>query len=91
VDACPGRLNEVFFRVDKPSILYGQCSEICGVNHAYMPIQLYVTEPSCFEENIFAYYYFQDTNKYRVFLKKELMEELILNQFEYLYSMPECI
>jgi len=56
-----------------------------------MPIQLYVTEPSSFEENIFAYYYFQDTTKYRVFLKKELMEELILDQFEYLYSMPECI
>jgi heme/copper-type cytochrome/quinol oxidase subunit 2 len=38
VDACPGRLNEVTVRVNRCSIYYGQCSEICGVFHGFMPI-----------------------------------------------------
>ncbi|MDB5478043.1 MAG: coxB [Alphaproteobacteria bacterium] len=41
-DAVPGRLNETWFRVDRPGIYYGQCSEICGINHAYMPIEIRV-------------------------------------------------
>jgi cytochrome c oxidase subunit 2 len=40
MDAVPGRLNEAWFRVDKPGLYYGQCSEICGVKHAYMPIEI---------------------------------------------------
>jgi len=38
MDACPGRLNLVKLFIDRPGIFYGQCSEICGVNHAFMPI-----------------------------------------------------
>ena len=38
VDAVPGRVNEYFLRVKYDGIYYGQCSEICGVNHAFMPI-----------------------------------------------------
>jgi cytochrome c oxidase subunit 2 len=38
IDAIPGRLNETWFRVDKEGIYYGQCSELCGRNHAFMPI-----------------------------------------------------
>jgi cytochrome c oxidase subunit 2 len=34
----PGRLNETWFRIDKPGVYYGQCNQICGVNHAFMPI-----------------------------------------------------
>lgn len=37
-DAVPGRLHESWFRVDAPGVYYGQCSELCGVNHYYMPI-----------------------------------------------------
>jgi cytochrome c oxidase subunit II len=37
-DAVPGRLNEAWVSIDKPGVYYGQCSEICGVNHAFMPI-----------------------------------------------------
>ncbi|WP_119462137.1 cytochrome c oxidase subunit II [Rhodospirillaceae bacterium SYSU D60014] len=37
-DAVPGRLNETWFRVTKEGVYYGQCSELCGVGHAYMPI-----------------------------------------------------
>jgi cytochrome c oxidase subunit 2 len=40
MDACPGRLNEVFFRPKKYGVMYGQCSEICGVHHSFMPIVL---------------------------------------------------
>ncbi len=39
-DAVPGRLNETWFRVDEPGIYYGQCSEICGPRHAFMPIAI---------------------------------------------------
>lgn len=38
VDACPGRLNRTSVYIKKPGIFYGQCSEICGVNHGFMPI-----------------------------------------------------
>jgi cytochrome c oxidase subunit 2 len=38
VDAVPGKLNETWFKVERPGIYYGQCSELCGVKHAYMPI-----------------------------------------------------
>ena len=40
MDACPGRLNQVSVFVTRPGVFYGQCSEICGVNHAFMPICL---------------------------------------------------
>ncbi len=42
IDAVPGRLNETWFKVDEPGIYYGQCSELCGSRHAYMPIEVHV-------------------------------------------------
>jgi heme/copper-type cytochrome/quinol oxidase subunit 2 len=41
LDACPGRINQVTFFVRNEGLYYGQCSEICGVNHGFMPICLY--------------------------------------------------
>ena len=38
LDAVPGRINERIFQVEEPGIYYGQCSELCGARHAYMPI-----------------------------------------------------
>nr|YP_010852849.1 cytochrome c oxidase subunit II [Symbrenthia lilaea]WGL40268.1 cytochrome c oxidase subunit II [Symbrenthia lilaea]WGN99218.1 cytochrome c oxidase subunit 2 [Symbrenthia lilaea]WKR35336.1 cytochrome c oxidase subunit II [Symbrenthia lilaea] len=38
VDANPGRLNQTSFLINRPGIFYGQCSEICGANHSFMPI-----------------------------------------------------
>jgi len=38
IDACPGRLNQVSRFITRPGVFYGQCSEICGVNHGFMPI-----------------------------------------------------
>ncbi len=40
MDAIPGRWNEAWVRINEPGIYYGQCSEICGKDHAYMPIQV---------------------------------------------------
>jgi cytochrome c oxidase subunit II len=39
-DSVPGRLNEMWFKIDRPGTYYGQCSELCGVNHGFMPIQV---------------------------------------------------
>jgi cytochrome c oxidase subunit 2 len=41
-DAIPGRLNQLWFKVDEPGVFYGQCSELCGQRHAYMPIEVRV-------------------------------------------------
>lgn len=38
VDGCPGRLNQTNIYIKRPGLFYGQCSEICGVNHGFMPI-----------------------------------------------------
>lgn len=38
IDAVPGRLNEIWFKVDKPGVYYGQCSQLCGMDHGFMPI-----------------------------------------------------
>jgi cytochrome c oxidase subunit 2 len=42
IDAVPGRLNETWFRVDRPGVYYGQCSQLCGKDHAFMPIAVRV-------------------------------------------------
>lgn len=39
-DAVPGRLNEMWVRIEKPGVYYGQCSELCGKDHAFMPIEV---------------------------------------------------
>jgi len=42
VDAVPGRLNETWFKAERTGLYYGQCSELCGQNHAYMPLAIRV-------------------------------------------------
>ena len=48
MDAVPGRLNETWFRAEKTGTYYGQCSELCGIRHAFMPIRVEVVEPDAF-------------------------------------------
>nr|ARB18563.1 cytochrome c oxidase subunit II [Anser cygnoides] len=48
-DAIPGRLNQTSFITTRPGIFYGQCSEICGANHSYMPIVVESTPLPHFE------------------------------------------
>ena len=44
IDACPGRLNQTSLFIKHEGIFYGQCSEICGVNHGFMPIGIYSSD-----------------------------------------------
>lgn len=48
MDAVPGRLNESWFKAEKTGTFYGQCSELCGIRHAFMPIRVEVVEPDAF-------------------------------------------
>ena len=41
VDACPGRLSQASLFIKRTGLYFGQCSEICGVNHGFMPINVY--------------------------------------------------
>jgi cytochrome c oxidase subunit 2 len=41
-DAVPGRINETWFKADRIGTYYGQCSELCGIKHAFMPITVNV-------------------------------------------------
>jgi cytochrome c oxidase subunit 2 len=49
-DAVPGRLNETWFKATKEGVYYGQCSELCGNGHAYMPIVIEVVSKAKFDE-----------------------------------------
>lgn len=48
IDAVPGRLNETWFKADAEGIYYGQCSELCGKDHAFMPIAIRAVSPEQF-------------------------------------------
>ena len=50
MDAVPGRLNETWFKANKEGIYYGQCSELCGAKHAFMPINVKVVSESEFDD-----------------------------------------
>jgi cytochrome c oxidase subunit II len=49
IDAIPGRLNEDWFKATRTGVFYGQCSELCGKNHAYMPIEVWVVDDAKFK------------------------------------------
>jgi cytochrome c oxidase subunit 2 len=48
MDAVPGRLNETWFKAEQPGIYFGQCYELCGSRHAYMPIAVEVVSQEDF-------------------------------------------
>jgi len=48
-DAVPGRLNELWFKVEREGTYYGQCSELCGVNHGFMPIAVQAVSKEKFD------------------------------------------
>ena len=50
IDAIPGRLNQLGFSVRRPGVYYGQCSEICGANHTFIPIAVEVVDTKSFIE-----------------------------------------
>ena len=48
MDAIPGRLNQTMLFVKRKGVYYGQCSELCGVNHGFMPIVVEVVDHKTF-------------------------------------------
>lgn len=54
-DAVPGRLNEVNFIADRPGLFFGQCSEICGANHRFMPIVVEIVNVESFYAFILSF------------------------------------
>jgi cytochrome c oxidase subunit 2 len=48
VDAVPGRLNQILIFINRPGVFYGQCSELCGANHAFMPIVIQSVLPEIY-------------------------------------------
>nr|YP_010703311.1 cytochrome c oxidase subunit II [Anastatus shichengensis]WCO11514.1 cytochrome c oxidase subunit 2 [Anastatus shichengensis] len=55
VDAVPGRINQIGVLINRGGLFYGQCSEICGVNHSFMPIVLESVEVKSFLNWLFSY------------------------------------
>lgn len=49
IDAIPGRLNETWFKADRIGVYYGNCRELCGVDHAFMPIEVHVVSQADFD------------------------------------------
>ena len=49
MDGVPGRLNETWFKAEQEGMFYGQCSELCGIKHAFMPIAVHVVSEREFE------------------------------------------
>jgi cytochrome c oxidase subunit 2 len=50
IDAVPGKLNETWFKVNREGVFYGQCSELCGARHAFMPIAVEVVSQDRFDQ-----------------------------------------
>ncbi|MEF0939546.1 cytochrome c oxidase subunit II [Rhizobium sp. BR 362] len=50
IDAVPGRLNETWFKADNEGLYYGQCSELCGKDHAFMPIAIRVVSQDQYQQ-----------------------------------------
>ena len=50
MDAIPGRLNETWFKATRTGMFYGQCSELCGIRHAFMPIAIKVVSEDEFKQ-----------------------------------------
>ena len=50
IDSVPGRMNETWMRVIRPGVYYGQCSELCGINHGFMPIAVEAVSKADFKK-----------------------------------------
>jgi cytochrome c oxidase subunit 2 len=50
IDAVPGRVNQTWFKAEKVGVYYGQCSELCGIDHAFMPTEVDVVSQADFDK-----------------------------------------
>jgi heme/copper-type cytochrome/quinol oxidase subunit 2 len=70
VDACPGRLSQASLFIKREGLFYGQCSEICGVNHGFMPISISGEDKEAFP-------YWMWYKQYEIMLKQQEKGSLI--------------
>jgi cytochrome c oxidase subunit II len=49
IDAIPGRLNKAWFKAEQEGVFHGQCSNICGIDHAFMPIEIHVVSETAYQ------------------------------------------
>ena len=49
IDAVPGRLNKSWFKAEQEGVFYGQCSNICGIDHAFMPVEIHVVSQNAYQ------------------------------------------
>ena len=49
IDAVPGRLNKSWFKAEQEGVYYGQCSNICGIDHAFMPVEVHVVSQQAYD------------------------------------------
>lgn len=54
IDAVPGRINETWLRAEKEGVYYGQCSELCGDRHGFMPIEIHIVSKPAFAQWVAA-------------------------------------
>jgi cytochrome c oxidase subunit 2 len=55
IDAIPGRINQTWFKAEKIGVYYGQCSELCGIDHAFMPTEVDVVSQEDFDKWVAAH------------------------------------
>lgn len=79
MDAVPGRLNQVTLFIIQPGVYYGQCSELCGVNHAYMPIVIHAISFELYEEFLMKIVFAQEKEKIQKALDSVLNDEEFMN------------
>ena len=78
-DAIKGRINETWFKAEKEGVYYGQCSELCGIKHAFMPIELHVVSEDKYASWLVEAkkkYAMEDDNNSRIVKKKKIKEKM---------------
>ena len=79
-DAVPGRINETWFKADRTGTFYGQCSELCGVKHAFMPITVNVVSQD--EYNAWLVEAKQKFAKEELNFNKKVVKKIIKGEFK---------
>lgn len=78
-DAIKGRINETWFKAEKEGVYYGQCSELCGIKHAFMPIELHVVSEDKYASWLVEAkkkYAMEDDNNSRIVKKNKIKEKM---------------
>lgn len=84
LDGCPGRLNQTFLYIKEEGLFYGQCSEICGVNHAFMPIAIRTISP-----NQFNFWLAQRIEVFDNLIKESLLKKTETDQIKHCAQLAE--